>query len=236
MKFLTLVSSVLFVVIGCHTVEVIDMDSPEDTELPTDRGTDTHIDDDTSVRYESMEEYLETYAAWENTHAEGDIDSSWCDGPDVWFDEISGNCWQNDGHYPVLSPEEASEHCANMALGELNGWYLPDVKEMASLMRGCVNGSSSAYMLPSNCEFEMDTSGRFVKKMDCGSCMAYHGPREDGCYLPHGIDDMCEEWEQWRTASYYQADHPIVVLFSMGYFSYGSDAFKPSRTRCVFNP
>jgi hypothetical protein len=142
-----------------------DSDTDTDTDLDTDTDSDTDSDSDTS------------YGGCD------DIDTDFDAGtPGEWADPDSGLIWQNPPYGEGACWDAAVEYCE--ALG--NGWRLPNINELRSLIRGCPQnelggecGLSDPDCLDGSC-----TDG-------CVVCESLQGPGNSGCYWDAELRGSC---------------------------------------------
>ena len=110
----------------------------------------------------------------------GGADSS--SGAATWTDTATGREWQIEPAEGGMGWEEAKRHCAS--LGE--GWRLPTVGELRSLIRGCSRTrTGGGCRVTDRC---LPWSG--CRNDDCGGCDPPGGP-DDGCFWPRELAGTC---------------------------------------------
>lgn len=156
------------------------------------------------------------------------------------YDEQSGLCWKNPPESQAEKWEQATETCSGYnffsndnvsgsAMEEM--WHLPNIDELISLMRGCVDGTSTGdfseslcEMVPDGCAFE-DSAVCSSTSEDCATC----ANKANGCYWHTALSGDCGSyWSSTRfeTGEYWSID------FSNGSVSV-FDTKEPLNIRCV---
>ncbi|MBN2529328.1 MAG: DUF1566 domain-containing protein [Deltaproteobacteria bacterium] len=154
-----------------------------------------------------------------------------CESEGNFYDAESDLCFENPASVETMTYEEASEYCAEKS-GDysLGGhWDMPNVVELQSLIRGCVNGEakdgdSICRMLPEDCEKSGSCSG--CELATCASCTDGEGPDDApaGCYWPMVLSGECNHY--WSSTSVREpadteaSNMHFYVFFNGGVVSY----------------
>jgi len=154
-----------------------------------------------------------------------------------WYDERSGLCWQNPPTGYNIEGRDAISYCEELELetSRISDWRLPNIDELASLRRGCVDGVATGDL--SICECSVDDPGCLERSCDegpgCRPCPYLEGPGAGGCYWDPALDGSCKDW--FWSASSVAEPHNVYkwyVSFATGVVNenYGSREFS---VRCV---
>jgi hypothetical protein len=132
-----------------------------------------------------------------------------------WIDETTGYCWMDppDENYHW---DEAVAFCEDLSLGTLSEWELPDIDELISLVRGCVDGEPTSDLSLSGCGLNdpdcLDTS---CLGTACASCDVGLGPGLDGCYWDPALNGDCQG--AWSASVGEFSNQRWVVQFHYGW-------------------
>jgi hypothetical protein len=157
-----------------------------------------------------------------------------------WFDEASRLCWQN---FAVTIQDDwqlAMDECQR-SKGDYQAWRLPDIDELISLIRGCVDGVNTFDLSPSTCELipegcvTTDTCyGPAWSNPDgCKGCSQCTGPGALEFYMDPELMAVPEPYHWSSSTSTEQAD-PIRV-FAID-FARGSLGLLPKDTQDTYHP
>lgn len=125
----------------------------------------------------------------------------------ICTDTTSRLSWQMDPPSEPMTWEEAKSYCSNLSLTG-DGWHLPTISELRSLIRGCdgtITGGAcgvSDSCLNSSCENE-----------PCFSCTNGGGPN-NACYGPEEMSGECNYY--WSSSAVQNHDGVWVVYFDAG--------------------
>ncbi|MFO8073295.1 MAG: DUF1566 domain-containing protein [Polyangia bacterium] len=171
--------------------------------------------------------------------ADGDTESAAddagsCEGAQNHYDSASGLCWQNPPvQSSILDWEDARDYCDQLFFGGYSDWRMPEIDELVSLLRGCVDGTATQDFSSSTCP--VDDPGCLEETCDdveeCAYCGFLEGPA-DGCYWPAELTGWCDNC-YWSSSS--QADNDQIVwtvLFAYGAVSRTAKS-NPATVRCV---
>lgn len=102
-----------------------------------------------------------------------------------WTDSDTGLTWQATPPSDYMNFAEAELYCDTLSLAGSDGWRLPSVEELRTLIRGCV-GTVTGGDCPvkNNC---LDVS---CSAAACTDCLSGEGPN-GGCYGIEGLPGEC---------------------------------------------
>lgn len=121
-------------------------------------------------------------------------------GTATWIDPATGLEWQVEPAGETMGWEAAKEHCA--ARGE--GWRLPTVSELRSLIRGCPRTQTGG-----SCEVtDRCLPWSRCRNDDCGGCDPRNGP-DDACFWPGELAGTCI----WYWSSSPDEDRPLSAWY-----------------------
>jgi uncharacterized protein (TIGR02145 family) len=121
-------------------------------------------------------------------------------GAATWTDSITGLEWQIDPAGETMGWDDARNHCA--ALGE--GWRLPTVGELRSLIRGCSKtGAGGSCTVTDRC-----LPWSRCRNDDCGGCDPRTGS-DDACSWPSELQGTCI----WYWSSSPDEDRPLSAWY-----------------------
>jgi len=109
----------------------------------TDGDEEPALDGDENPGEESDTGDDETAEDADNGEGTGDVDNSEGGESDivvpegVYYDTGRGLMWQITPDPTYYAQYNAEEHCANLTIGDLDDWYLPDISQLRSLLVGC---------------------------------------------------------------------------------------------------
>jgi hypothetical protein len=201
----------------------------EDGGTGTDTDTDADTDSDTATHLDGGSDL--------ETDTDCDTDSSThppmteCDGG--LFDPDTNLCWQHpaeaDLDWVIYDWEwveyPAMEYCINLDHGGSTDWYLPNIDQLRSLIRGCPQTEPGG-------ECEVSYSWGCLSEEcaeECGGCGS-----TESCYWDPALGDDCDiYWSSTQCTGSY-ADHAWVVYFGSGTVDFaGIEGHEP--VRCVRN-
>ncbi|MCP4674497.1 MAG: DUF1566 domain-containing protein [Deltaproteobacteria bacterium] len=110
-----------------------------------------------------------------------------CDMEGIWFDAVSGLCWEE----PVSAERElvwfeAIEYCRTLAIGGHDDWYLPDIADLRTLIRGCEATQTDGVCTDIGGSCEPNCGN--VEDSNCEGCSYSDGPGEGGLYLDPSLN------------------------------------------------
>ncbi|MCP4752005.1 MAG: DUF1566 domain-containing protein [Proteobacteria bacterium] len=170
--------------------------SDTETHTSADADADTDTDADADTNSDTATETVE------------------CDGG--WYDSTTDLCWQDPPSQTGW--HSAHDYCEDGTWGGHIDWYLPNIDELISLVRGCQNGSETGDLSLSTCE--MTPAGCVASyscsdKTGCGLCAQSQGPGSDGCYWDPALSGACMWY--WSSSSYApDSDYAWFVAFYYG--------------------
>ena len=145
----------------------------------------------------------------------------------TWIDLSTCLEWQNPPDKSTKVLEVAKQHCADLSLNG-NGWRLPSISELRTLIRGCPATQSGG-----SCNIkEGDCLAESCLDDSCSGCSTDFGPA-NGCYWPSELQGSCDlfwsstvvdgdggTWGVWFTSG---SVAPFVLISVSG----------PAPVRCV---
>ncbi len=192
-----------------------DYSSTGECSVDSDADSDGDVDSDTELDTETESDsgQMESCAAGEG-RLDPETGLCWQDPADAfstsnWY-EATGTA---DEQY---NPEGEVDLCGDLELGGHDDWRLPEIDELISLLRGCVDGESTGGPSPSSCG--VDDPGCLewtcANCQQCAYCMPREGPCEGGCYWDPSLGDHCDgfffsssmEQEQSKNISWWVLD------------------------------
>jgi hypothetical protein len=155
-----------------------------------------------------------------------------------WYDANSGLCWQNPPPDQEFTWEDAALYCDNLSLGGFDDWRLPDIQELISIMRGCVDGDTTGDLSSSECGVtDPDCLNYDCLQQGCKSCDPQQGPDNNppGWYWDPELEDPN------KGACYFSSSMAYEVEYSSAWVvCFGDASISPSETaiagpfaRCV---
>jgi hypothetical protein len=176
-----------------------DADTDSDTDADTDADSDGYTDADTDTDTDT------------DTDSNGDTDTdtdTWpamtdCDGGKL--DTSTNLCWQNPPSASLMLWSDAISYCDNLDLGGHTDWRLPNIEELISLIRGCVNGTATGDLSPSICEM---TPAGCVETPPCADT--------SNCLNCSYLSGPGETWSWYWSSSPYSSDGAWLVAFDHG--------------------
>jgi len=237
----TIATSLAAVLLAACLAEFPDLVDPAGTDADTDADSDADTDADTDSDADTDADTDADADADADTDTDSDTDSDSdtgtgtgndCSGDGVWYDQISGLCWQDPPPSSTCTWSDAVSYCNNLVLGGNEDWRLPNVDELISLIRGCVDGTATYDLSPSTCEMtpagcaETDSCNG---TSNCSLCSIGNGPGLGSCYWDPALGGTCGWY--WSSSTYSSA---VVwgVHFDNGYVG-SAFVHADRRVRCV---
>jgi len=114
-----------------------------------------------------------------------------------WYDPGTGLCWQNPPAEMAKSLSDAVGYCDGLSLGDRDDWRLPEIQELHSLVRGCVDGVATGDSSVGDCAVadpECLEAACADTSPGCASCENLGGGDDDpeGCYWDPGLSGTCD--------------------------------------------
>jgi hypothetical protein len=160
-------------------------------------------------------------------HCNADSNSGeWINRTNTWFDKNTSLCWERQPTNVEREWITAGEHCDD-------GWRLPNIDELISIIRGCRAGNSSELqalsictMTPAGCAL----NGKCTDCNNCGMCTWGGGPDSgnEGCYWEPELDGNCDIYLSSSPDPDY-TNQGWVVSFNYGFTGTDSNGY----IRCV---
>jgi hypothetical protein len=161
------------------------------------------------------------------------------------LDPFTGLCWQDPPDEtainwyeaggtaePEHNPGGAVDYCGDLELGGSADWRLPDIDELISLLRGCVDGEVTGDLTASCCPMNdpdcLDEQSCW-EEQSCGGCAPQSGPGEAGSYQDESLSGA--GW-LWSASSSELSGLAWGVDFDSAVVGKGDKA-QAYRTRCV---
>lgn len=147
----------------------------------------------------------------------------------VWADSSSGLTWQNPATYDEFTYDKATEYCNGLSWTGYDGWRLPTISELRSLIRGCLDTQTGGACGVTDSCLEQSCEGQ-----GCSGCGYLQGPGEGACYWDAALRGPCALY--WSSSSYTDdTAYTWVVFYSLGLVNYYGKT-KTSNVRCVRGP
>jgi hypothetical protein len=144
---------------------------PPEPDTDTESGTGDIADTETGTKSDTESETA-TYNTVPRVH-EPMVP---CEGG--MLDPETGLCWQVPWAEEKMSWQDAIAYCDALELAGHDGWYLPDIEELITLIRGCANNEPGGV-----CEAHVDIPKRhWCTELQRYACSANEGPGVNGCY------------------------------------------------------
>lgn len=148
---------------------------------------------------------------------------------ETWTDPNSGLTWQVTPSGDFMQWEDAKTYCENLSL-EGDGWHLPSISELRSLIRGCdATITGGACGVTDSC---LDYS---CSDESCSSCDYGSGPTNGICYGTPELPAECEWFWSSSRMEENPFDEPFIWVIHFGDASlvhYSPDSIAVA-TRCV---
>ncbi|MDD5307586.1 MAG: DUF1566 domain-containing protein [Deltaproteobacteria bacterium] len=162
-----------------------DSDTDSDTDGDTDADGDADADTDTDGDTDSDSDA--------DTDADSDTDTDSDSDCAEWLDSASNLVWQVTPSGGKLEWQPAVDHCDGLTLCGHDGWRLPTINELRSLVRGCPDTQTGgACGVIDGCDI-------YCWSMSCAGCSSGGGP-DNGCYWPTEIEGACDDF-YWSSSS-----------------------------------
>ncbi len=168
-----------------------------------------------------------------------------CDGG--YLDPATDLCWQDPPSTSDMNWYEATgtadsiynnpdggvvNHCGDGTWGGHTDWRMPEIDELISLIRGCVDGTATDDLSTNNCGVD-DPSCLTLNCSDgpeCYFCQYMKGPGFGGCYWDPALSETCDVY--WSSSHMVSGTHAWFL-----YFFYGTVNFAVTSAsmyvRCV---
>jgi len=144
---------------------------------------------------------------------------------EVWEDSDSGLMWQDYENYPG-EWDEAKSYCQNLEWGGFNGWRLPSISELRSLIRGCPETETGGA-----CGVTDDCLDLTCWNSSCDGCSDLGGPGLNGYYSPIALE--VNGYGYWSSSPVMEnSDVAFQVSFLNGSI-YDLYLYVNTHSRCV---
>lgn len=155
-----------------------------------------------------------------------------CEESGNWFDTTSGLCWQDPPPSEYVSWADSTGYCPTLEQDGFTDWWLPDIDELISLMKGCLYGTATGDLSLSTCSVE--DPGCLDWECDdgseCAACGGGGGPGASGCYWDPSLSGDCS-WYWSSSPAEGDSVHPWSVNFFTG--AVGANDNYETRIRCA---
>jgi hypothetical protein len=124
----------------------------------------------------------------------------------IWYDSTSKLSWVMTPSYStevVWRWQAAVDYCNGLTLCGYDGWRLPSISELRSLIRSCAETQTDG-----SCGVT-DSCSSSSCYTSCNSCTVGQGPGAGGCYWPTQIEGTCG----WFWSSSFYADVTDLVWY-----------------------
>ena len=161
-----------------------------------------------------------------------------CDASGNWYDESTDLCWQNTNlSSSSMNWDAADNYCDSGAFGGIDGWRLPNINELVSIVRGCGDDGQATYSSSTLDSCEVTCTSSDVCGDISGNCAGCQfqlglGPGDGGCYRVPALSGGCEYSYTWSSSSSSNAGYGWALGFHDAY------VVKPTQSadylvRCV---
>jgi len=146
-------------------------------------------------------------------------------------DEATGLCWQDPTYFGEndlgVSWADAVAYCENLSQDGYDDWYMPNVDELRTIIRGC-----PSTMTEGACAI-VEGSEETLFSEDCDGCEPNWGPGTEGCYWVDGFTGACPAnlW-LWTSSESIDPGFPFFLDPSVGRLGRTFDSLSMG-VRCV---
>jgi hypothetical protein len=200
------------------------MDTVEDAAPDTDEDAAPDTDEDTPPM--DADEDAPPMDVMEEADADPDVVMEECCEEGCWLDPDSGLCWEVLPGRDSLFWDDAIARCQGLTLGDSEDWYVPNLTELRTLVRGC-----PATEIGGACPL-LDGSTFSDFEPACRGCDDGQGPGEGGCYWPSELAGSCQDYHWSSSEDAEDSDFVFPILFRDARISRGLKPFG-NYVRCV---
>ncbi len=143
-------------------------------------------------------------------------------------------CWQDPPSDTEMDWSAAIDYCEALDAAGHTDWQLPDIDELVSLIRGCVEGVETGDLSRNTCGVDdpdcLDNA--CDSKADCNPCSEKEGPGPDGYYWDPALNSHDGRWYWSRSSNLTIPTQAWYVSFPLSYVvSHPKENMK--HARCV---
>jgi len=150
------------------------------------------------------------------------------------YDPVNGLLWHRGNSYP-MTHDDAARHCEKLRIGARDGWRLPTIAELRTLVKGCVATGQAG-----TCQIRDACLSRQCRVDECAGCSTGAGPGDEGLYWEKGV----WEREYGSAQGYYWSssavkDSPADEVWAVSFVSGGivaKERESGGEIRCVSGP
>jgi len=131
----------------------------------------------------------------QNCRADGNgWDPCACTEYTIWNDPDTNLSWQDpqrdayDYNDPGLPQPDALRYCEELVIGSYDDWWLPDIDELRTLIRG-----NPEAMTGGDCSIHEGSPKTAISDPACGPGIDYEGPGVGGCYWLPELTGTCNK-------------------------------------------
>lgn len=202
-------------------------------------GTSSNCDGSTEDDWATLESCGDyqtciAYSSWAECGNDVETFGRECIDSGNWYDPSSGLCWQNPPTTDKMTWSDAVSFCENGTWDGYTNWVLPDIDELISLMRGCLDGEATGDFSLSSCGITDPGCLETIceEGQHCDYCKSFDGPGSGGCYWDPDLSGSCMSpyWSSSVNASYTQYAWGVHFVQGGGHYWDKSSTGSP---RCV---
>ncbi len=143
----------------------------------------------------------------------------------TWRDESTGLTWQV-ASVCCMNERNAKNYCESLSWAGFDGWRLPTIDELRSLVRGCEDTAAAGA-----CGVHDDCNLTTCWTDACLGCEAEEGPNA-GCYGEPNLPGVCERY--WSsTLGGEGVGIAYGFFFDIGYVARSLDVYEKHSVHCV---
>jgi len=182
------------------------VDDGEDPQDPNDAADTSGTDPEDNTDTNSNPDPDTTTEPDEGDGTETTTDASGCSGS---FDATTNLCWQDPTYFGStnngINWADAVVYCNALEQDGANGWYMPNVDEVRTIIKGCASTETGG-----SCTI-VDGSPDTMYSEACDGCALFGGPA-DSCYWPDAFNGLCPA-SMWLWTSSESVDPGFPFFF-----------------------
>ena len=141
----------------------------------------------------------------------------------TWTDSETGFMWSVPRYETSYTQADAIQYCDDLVLAGYSDWRLPEISELTTLLRGCVDGQATGDFSRSTCAVGLDNclESACGDTSACQRCDLNSGPGRWGDYIPEDFYGVDEE----GNVAYLWSRSPVSDDETQGWLLYLNTAF-----------